>query len=153
MPRAKHPVEQSAPEESTTAAEIVNHPTRIKAFGKEYEIKRLNTGQLIRALPHIAPLGYLLRSAADKPDPTEMLVSAMHLAGEPALGLLSVAISEPVEWIEEQDDPIGGFELLAAVVEKSAAYFFDPENAARLKVAFDRLQSTIQKHGGAISTR
>jgi len=149
---APAPVVNEQPSQPSTAEEIVNYPSKVKAFGREYEVKRFSVGQLIRAMPHLAPLGYILRSASSDPDPAQMLVAAMQLAGEPALGLLSVAISEPVEWIEEQDDPIGGFELLVAVVEKNAAYFFAPENVDRLKAAFSRLQSTIQKHGGAIST-
>lgn len=138
-------------EEPSAAEEVVNYPDTVKAFGRSYEIKRFSVGQLIRALPYISPISYVLISAQQF-DIATLTSRILATVGEPALGLVSVAISEPSEWIEEQDDSIGAFELLAAVVDKNAKYFFEPENVARLKAAFDRLQSTIQKHGGATST-
>lgn len=140
--------EQEQQQESTTA-EIVNSSKLISAFGREYEIKRFTMGPLIRALPHIAPLGYLMRSLS-KADAADVLVNALALAGEPALGLISVAISEPVEWFEDKD-PIDGLELLTAIVEANASYFFDLANSERIKAAFARIEKVIETHGGAIS--
>lgn len=125
-----------------SASQIVNHPTRVQAFGKEYEVKRLTLGPLIRALPHIAPLGYLMRSAT-RADATDLLVNALALSGEPALGLLSVITEEPAEWLEDKD-PIEGLELLTAHVEANVNYFFASANRDRITSAFTRLGKVIE---------
>lgn len=144
------PAEVEAPATPTTVEEVVNEPKLVKAFGRSYQIQRFNVGQLIRALPHIAPLSYLAQSAG-KLDAAQMAAQVLHIGGEPAMGLVSVAINEPVEWIEEQDDVIGGFDLLVGVIEKNARYFFDPANLDRLKQIAGRLQSITLKHGGGTS--
>lgn len=136
--------------EESQLKEALNEPETVKAFGREYQISKFTMGPLIRALPYLAPLGYILRSATLS-DVTEALVTALHVGGEPAIGLISVATSEPVEWFEDKD-PIDGLELLSVIIDKNADYFFEPANVARVKAAFARLQSTIQRHGGAIST-
>lgn len=131
-------------------ASVVNFPKPVSAFGREYHIKRFTMGPLIRALPHIAPLGYLMRSVT-RSDAADLLVNALALAGEPALGLISVATEEPIEWLEDKD-PIEGLELLTAIVEANASYFFDSANSERIKAAFARIEKVIEKHGGATST-
>ena len=136
--------------EPTEPDKIVNEPVPVKAFGRTYMIGKFTMGPLIRALPHIAPLGYLLRSAT-KADITDMLVTSLSIGGEPALGLISVATSEPLEWLEDKD-PLDGLDVLVTIVEKNADYFFVPANLARLKASFARLESVIQRHGGSIST-
>jgi hypothetical protein len=140
--------EQSQPQSQQSApdptAKVVNFPRRVTAFGKEYEVKELTLGPMIRALPHIAPLGYLLRSAT-KADATDLLVNALALAGEPALGLLSVVTEEPIEWLEDKD-PVEALELLTAHVEASADYFFDSARLERLKSAFARLGKVVEDH-------
>lgn len=130
--------------------DIINTPTRVKAFGREYEVKRFPLGKMQRALEHIAPLGYLMRSASQG-DIVETLVQALAIGGPPAIGLLCVQTEEPPEWLEEQD-PIEGLELLAAIVEVNARYFFDSDNAKRLKAAGSRIQKVIETFGGATST-
>lgn len=142
------PVDDSS---TSTVEEVINQPEMVTAFGRKYEIKRFSVGQLIRSLPYFSPISYLLVSGQGL-DVATITARLLAVAGEPALGLISVAISEPTEWIEEQDDAVGALELLTAVVEKNARYFFDPANAHRLKEAFDKLQSVTQKHGGATST-
>lgn len=137
-------------EQQDNATEIVNHPQVVKAFGKEYEVKRLTLGPLIRALPHIAPLGYLLRSATQA-DATEILVNALALGGEPALGLISVVTEEPVEWLEDKD-PIEGLELLTAHVEANVNYFFDSANRERIQNAFARLGKVVEANAGMINS-
>lgn len=131
-------------------SEVVNVPETVHAFGRDYKIQRFTMGPLVRALPHIAPLGYLLQSAA-KADIVNTLVTAMSIGGEPALGLISVAISEPVEWLEDKD-PVEGLELLTTIIEKNASYFFDSANVERMKAAFARIEAVIQTHGGDAST-
>jgi len=130
--------------------DIVNASVRVKAFGKEYEVRRFPLGKMQRALEHIAPLGYLMRSASQS-DAADILVNALALGGPPAIGLLSVQTDEPPEWLEDKD-PIEGLELLAAIVEVNARYFFDSANAERLKAAGSRIQKVIETFGGATST-
>lgn len=136
--------------DSDSLNEIVNTPVRVKAFGHEYEIRRFALGKMQRALEHIAPLGYLMRSATQS-DAADILVNALALGGPPAMGLLSVATDEPVDWLEDKD-PIEALELLAAIVEVNARYFFDSANLKRLKAAGSRIQRVIETHGGATST-
>ena len=57
----------------------------------------------------------------------------------------------PPEWLEDKD-PIEGLELLAAIVEVNARYFFDSANVTRLKAAGSRIQKVIESYGGATST-
>lgn len=130
--------------------DIVNSPVRVKAFGRDHEVKRFPLGKMQRALEYIAPLGYLMRSA-EKGDVVETLVQALAIGGPPAIGLLSVQTDEPPEWLEDKD-PIEGLELLAAIVEVNARYFFDSANAKRLKAAGARIQHAIETFGGATST-
>lgn len=130
--------------------DIVNSPVRVKAFGKEYEVRRFPLGKMQRALEHIAPLGYLMRTATQS-DAADILVNALALGGPPAIGLLSVQTDEPPEWLEDKD-PIEGLELLAAIVEVNARYFFDSANVTRLKAAGSRIQKVIESYGGATST-
>lgn len=138
-------------EQESAIHKAANLPEPVTAFGRQFQIREFALGKMIRALPHIAPLGYLLRSATNKADATDLLVSALTIAGEPALGLISVAIEEPIEYLEDKD-PIEGLELLTAVIERNADYFFVPEKLERIKAAFARIESLIQRHGGDIST-
>lgn len=131
-------------QQSNESAKVVNFPKRVAAFGKEYEVRELTLGPMIRALPHIAPLGYLLRSAT-KADATDLIVNALALAGEPALGLISVVTEEPPEWLEDKD-PIDGLELLTAIVEANVHYFFDSANLERIKNACARLGKVVEDH-------
>lgn len=131
-------------EQDSTLDQMVNTSTKVKAFGREYEIKRFTMGPLVRALPHLAPLGYLLRSAT-KADVAELLVNGLVLAGEPALGLISVATEEPIEWLEDKD-PLEGLELLTEIIEKNVSYFFDSANVERIKVAFARIEKVVEQH-------
>lgn len=142
-------------QQESAAAKIVNFPKSVPAFGKTYEVRELTLGPLIRALPHIAPLGYLMRSLS-KADAADVLVNALALAGEPALGLISVVTEEPVEWLEDKD-PVEALELLTEIVEASADYFFDSEKLERIKRAFTRLGKIVEEHApkensGAFST-
>lgn len=130
--------------------DLLNTPVKVKAFGREYEVRRFPLGKMQRAVEYIAPLGYLMRSASQG-DVVETLVQALAIGGPPAIGLLSVQTEEPPEWLENQD-PIEGVELLAAIVEVNARYFFDSANLDRLKQAGARIQKVIETFGGATST-
>lgn len=128
--------------------DLLNTPTPVKAFGREYQIKRFALGPLTRAAEHLAPLGYLMRSiTGSEIDIGNLVAQALVSAGEPALGLLSVATEEPVEWLEDKD-PVEAFELLSVVIEKNVRYFFAPDNKARLEAAFARIKTAVQGESG-----
>ena len=139
----------------TPVEDILNTPATVKAFGKEYKIKRFSLGQLTRAAEHLAPLGYLVRSAmTTMDDPAlagDLIAQTLSIAGPPALGLLSVATEEPIEWLEEQD-PVEAFELLSFTVERNARYFFVPENRERLIAAATRIKTAMQTASGKSAT-
>lgn len=137
-------VQQREPQESTTP-DLLNVPETVKAFGKEYQVKRLSVGQLMQAAEHVAPLSYLIE-VAQQGNVISLLMEVLATARKPALGLLSVASEEPVEWLEEQD-PIEAYELLAAYVERNARYFFDSENKRRLDAATARIKAAIPLSG------
>lgn len=128
--------------------DLLNTPTLVKAFGREYQIKRFALGPLTRAAEHLAPLGYLMRSVTGgEIDIGNLIAQALISAGEPALGLLSVATEEPVEWLEDKD-PVEAFELLSVIIEKNVRYFFAPDNKARLEAAFARIKTAVQAESG-----
>lgn len=128
--------------------DLLNTPTLVKAFGREYQIKRFALGPLTRAAEHLAPLGYLMRSVTGgEIDIGNLIAQALISAGEPALGLLSVATEEPVEWLEDKD-PVEAFELLSVIIEKNVRYFFAPDNKARLEAAFARIKTAVQTESG-----
>ena len=137
--------DQKTERQPDLAAEVVNFPRIVKAFGREYEIKRFTLGPLIRALPYLAPLGYLLRLAGQPLDAGMIATQILAVGGEPALGLISVATEEPVEWLEEKD-PLEAADLLAEVVEVNAPYFFDSANLEKIKGIAARIGKVIEDH-------
>ena len=138
--------------EQNSVEDLLNTPTPVKAFGREYQIKRFTLGPLTRAAEHLAPLGYLMRSVTGgEIDIGQMIAQALISAGEPALGLISVATEEPVEWLEDKD-PIEAFELLSVIVEKNVRYFFAPDNKARIEAALARIKTAVQTESGKSAT-
>lgn len=136
----------------STVDDLVNSPETVKAFGREYRVKRFALGPLTRAAEHLSPLGFLMRSLnGDEVDMGQLIAQTLATAGEPALGLISVATEEPIEWLEEQD-PIEAYELLAAIVEKNVRYFFAPANKRRIEAATARIKRAIEKESGATAT-
>lgn len=145
----------------STLKSIANPPERVKAFGREYAIKQFTLGQVAKALEFIGPVGLLLQSLASLPknergepqssnDVIFPMVQALAFSGDSLIGLISIATSEPREWLEEQE-PMEGVELLAKVIQHNLP-LFSVANVARVKVLFGELQSAIQTHGGASST-
>lgn len=135
-------------ENQNPVEDLLNTPTPVKAFGREYQIKRFALGPLTRAAEHLAPLGYLMRSVTGGDiDIGQMIAQGLATAGEPALGLISVATEEPIEWLEDKD-PVEAFELLSVIVEKNVRYFFAPANKARLEAAFARIRTAVQDESG-----
>lgn len=131
--------------QESSADDLLNAPETVKAFGKEYEVKRLNIGQLMQAAEHLAPLGYLIEFAQQS-NVASLLMEVLATARKPALGLLSVATEEPIEWLEEQD-PIDAYELLSHYVERNARYFFGSENKRRIEAATARMKKAIPVSG------
>ena len=140
---------------SDSVEDVLNYPDTVEAFGKQYKIKRFSVGQLTRAAEHLAPLGFLIRTAMATMDSPEeagnLIAQTLSVAGPPALGLLSVATEEPIEWLEEQD-PIEAFELLSFTVARNARYFFVPENRERLLAAAARIKTAVQTASGKSAT-
>src|SRR5689334_8666692 len=112
--------------EQNSTEDILNTPATVRAFGKEYKVKRFALGPLTRAAEHLAPLGYLFRSALatsrDSAEVGRLVAEILATAGSPALGLISCQTEEPIEWLEDKD-PIEAFELLSVIVEKNVRYF------------------------------
>ena len=141
----------------SSTEDILNVPEKVKAFGKEYEIKRLTLGPLIRASEYIAPLGYVMRAFVggkmdmEHLDIGEMIAQTLTVAGQPALGLISIITEEPPEWLEDKD-PIEAFELLAPFIEKNVRYFFAPGNKERIEAAFNRIKKAVQSESGKSAT-
>ncbi len=141
--------------------EIVNHPKIVTAFGREYEIKRFTLGPAFRAAEFVGPFGFLFKTVMQWPRDEqgqvkatedqfiELAVTAISISGPSALGLISVATNEPVEWLEDKD-LFEGLHVLAAVLEKNLD-FFTPENIERVTKMFGGLRQAILNFGGATS--
>jgi hypothetical protein len=142
-------------QQSNPVEDILNTPETVRAFGREYKIKRFALGPLTRAAEHLAPLGYLFRSAMatahDNTQIGQLIAEALATAGPPALGLISSAIEEPIEWLDDKD-PVEAFELLAVIVEKNVRYFFAPSNRERIEAAFARIRTAVQTESGKSAT-
>jgi hypothetical protein len=155
-------VHAEARQQQSQMEEIVNLPVEVKAFGKTYEIKRFTLGPATRALEYVGPFGYLLKTILSFPRDengkvtatadqfTELAVTAVSISGPSALGLISVATNEPVEWLEDKD-PFEGFAILAAILEKNLD-FFSPANIERVTRMFGGLQRAILSYGGNTAT-
>lgn len=142
--------------------EIVNTPRIVKAFGKQYEIKRFTLGPAFRAAEFVGPFGFLLKTVMRFPrnekdqlvitedEKIELAVTAISISGPSAVGLISVATNEPIEWLEDKD-LFDGIDILAAVLEKNLD-FFTPENIERVTRMFGGLQRAVLNFGGATST-
>lgn len=136
---------------------IANLPIPVKAFGREYQIKKFTIFQLAQAMTYLGPLQYVVQEVADKykelttGQMVSVVVGALSISGESLIGLISIATSEPIEWIGAQDDELGALEVITAVVEKNT-HFFSPENIERYKVLFGRLQQAIPVLSGLTST-
>lgn len=141
--------------------DLANIPKVVSAFGRTYEIRKFTLGPATRALEYIGPLGFLLRSFAEFPrddkgklipsaDMIQTIVSAISISGDSVMGLISVATSEPKEWLDDQDT-IEGLEILAAVVEKNLD-FFSQANIDKITQMFGGLQAKIPNLGGSTAT-
>ena len=144
-------------EETPEIQKVAKLPVAANAFGRKYTIKKFSLGQIAQSLIYVGPLQFPVQQIADhdgelsKGQIVNIVLGALSQSGYAMIGLICVATSEPSEWIEEQDDAIGGLEVLTAVVEKNAD-FFSPENIKRAKGLFARLQAAIPALSGITST-
>lgn len=158
--------QQEAPpdvrQEQAQTAEIVNAPKIVKAFGREYAIRRFTLGPAFRAAEFVGPFGFLFKTVmkwprddkgqfiATEDQMVELAVTAVSISGPSAIGLISVATNEPIEWLEDKD-PFDGLEVLSAVLEKNLD-FFTPANIEKVTRMFGGLQRAILNYGGSTST-
>lgn len=148
---------KAKPDGASEMQKIANLPVKASAFGKKYEIKRFNLIQIAQALTHITPLQYAIQEMANREgelsrgEIVSILLASLSISGESIISLVSIATTEPPEWIGEQDDPIGAMEVLTCVVEKNSD-FFSQENMERAKGLLARLQQAIPALSGITST-
>lgn len=150
----------SRPSESE---EIVNTPTPVKAFGREYQIRRFSMAQVFRSMEYVAPFGFVLQNILALPrdakgmpilspeQKTQFIVTALSISGPSALGLISVATNEPVEWLEQpQHNPFDGLEILSEVLAKNLD-FFTLENIEKVSRMVGKLTSAVLTFSGSTS--
>lgn len=139
---------------------VSNVPAVVDAFGRQYTIKKFTLGQIAQALGYVGPLQYLIKSvvehieqhgALSNAQAVTLILPVLAQSTYAMIGLISVATGEPSEWIEEQDDPIGGMDILTTSLEKNAD-FFSQKNMERLKAMGGRLQAAIPALSGITST-
>jgi hypothetical protein len=136
---------------------IVNLPESVHAFGREYQIGKFNLGQMAQALEYSGYIGVLIIQALkmnSQPTQEELIsfITQGVAVSSPALvPIISIATKEPVQWVEEQEDTIGGLEIFAKVVQKNR-HFFTPENVERVKQMFAGLLPKTPMSGGESST-
>lgn len=141
----------------TELGQITNLPEKVKAFGKTYDITQFKVGQFAQALEYAGFIGVLLIQASKlNPNPSRdeiisFVTQGVGVSSPAIIPLISIAIKEPIEWIEEQDDPIGALEIFVKVVEKNRS-FFTPENLERVRALFGNLLPETQETGADSST-
>ena len=146
-------------QETPDLHDIANVPETVNAFGRDYHVGRFVLGQMAQALEFVGPVGYLLKWLAEFPvtngkiqinpaQAMELTVRLAAISGPSLIGLVSIATREPVEWLEEQEDVMGGLRIFAKVLEKNLD-FFTQENIAEATGIFKSLAERIQDVGGA----
>jgi hypothetical protein len=165
--------EQPRPQFPTETEQMSNPPRLVSAFGKAYEIRRFSMAQVFDSVEFVAPFGFVLqnimalpkekyidekdgkekvRVVATPEQMTQFAVTALSISGPSALGLISVATGEPVEWLRMPDkNPFDGLEILSAVLEKNLD-FFTPENIGKLTKLLNGLSSATLAFSGKTST-
>lgn len=139
---------------------IVNLPETVPAFGREYQIRRFNLGQLAQALEWAGFIGVLVVQAmklGTKPSEEELVTFIAQGVGvsSPAfLPIISIATQEPVEWLSERDQPedlVDAMRIFVKAVVKNRD-FFTPANIERFKAMFAELAPITPTSGGPSST-
>lgn len=152
------PVESQSfapPSTQTPTEQILNTPTTVKAFGKEYQIKQFSIGQAFAASAHIARMALVFQSWGEiqkletANERIAAIMETISYYGESIVGLIAVATNESAEFVNKQNS-MEALEVLAVVVEKNLP-LFSPENIERIKNMFGGLQARISGLGGATS--
>jgi hypothetical protein len=139
---------------------IVNLPETVKAFGREYQLRRFNLGQLAQALEWAGFIGVLVVQAMKlETKPTEeqlvtFIAQGVGVSSPAFLPIVSIATQEPVEWLSERDQPedlVDAMRIFVKAVVKNKD-FFTPANIERFKAMFAELAPTTPTSGGPSST-
>lgn len=143
-------------EAESDLAGVVNAPTVINAFGRQYEIRQLSIGQTFQASVHIAKMALVFQAWGDIQrletinEKISGIMETVSFSEDAIVGLISVATGEPVEWVKQQNSMEATY-VLGAVIEKNLP-LFSAENIKRVKGMFGGLQARISELGGATST-
>lgn len=156
-------IHQHVPRTPTAGEEMVNKGTVVKAFGREYIIKRFSMAQVFSSVEYVAPFGYILESifalptdergipVMSKQQKSEFVVTALSISGPSCMGLISVATGEPVEWLEMEDkNPIDGLKILSEVLAKNLD-FFTRDNIETVTGLVNNLTSAVAAFSGKTS--
>lgn len=155
-PKIQEVKKPATPVVESDLAGVVNAPTIINAFGKQYEIRQLSIGQAFQASVHIAKMtvvfqvwGEVQKLDASLNEKLSEVIQTVPFSEDAILGLLSVATGESPEWLKQQNSMEATY-VLGAVVEKNLP-LFSPENIKRFKGQFGGLLAQISQLGGATS--
>lgn len=139
---------------------ILNLPETVTAFGREYQLRRFNLGQLAQALEWAGFIGVLVVQAMKlETKPTEeqlvtFIAQGVGVSSPAFLPIISIATQEPIEWLSERDQPedlIDAMRIFVKAVIKNRD-FFTPANIERFKAMFAELAPEIPTSGGESST-
>lgn len=139
---------------------ILNLPETVTAFGREYQLRRFNLGQLAQALEWAGFIGVLVVQAMKlETKPTEehlvtFIAQGVGVSSPAFLPIISIATQEPVEWLSERDQPedlIDAMRIFVKAVVKNRD-FFTPANIERFKAMFAELAPITPTSGGPSST-
>ena len=137
--------------------QVANLPETVTAFGREYKIAQFNFGQLAAVMEYAGYIGVLIVQATklgNKPSTADIIsfvTQGIGVASPALIPIVSIATKEPIQWLEEQNDVIGGMRIFAKVVEKNKG-FFTPENLSELKGTFASLLPETPDAGTDTST-
>lgn len=146
--------------DQTTLPKIVNLPEPVAAFGRTYPIRRFNLGQLAQALEWAGFIGALVVQAMRlgvKPSDEQLvnfMAQGVGVSSPAFLPIVSIATQEPLEWLEERDQPedlVGAVEIFVKAVQKNRD-FFTPENIERFRAMLAKLVPETPISGGESST-
>jgi len=156
-------IHQHIPHPPTAGEEMVNKPTMVKAFGREYAIKRFSMAQVFSSVEYVAPFGFILENIFALPtdergipiltreQKSQFVVTALSISGPSCLGLISVATGEPIEWLETEDkNPIDGLKILSEVLAKNLD-FFTRDNIETVMGLIANLTSAVAAFSGKTS--
>src|SRR5690242_7587175 len=120
------------PAPAATLPKVVNLPETVPAFGREYQIRRFNLGQLAQALEWAGYIGVLVVQAMKlgtqptNEDLVTFVAQGVGVSSPAFLPIISIATQEPVEWLSERDQPedlVDATRLFIKAVIKNRDFF------------------------------